>query len=286
MKMTTTQILKACSLTMLLLGSTAFIAAISLPDVAHADSGKGNGNGGGNGNAGGNGNGNGGGNGNGNGNSEKAVDSTDTSGNVDLSTTKVAKTKKPKAKSLAEELGVSPSELGALNAAHASPNALKHASPNSRVGRIAAYKTAVLEGVELQAELDAKKAALDALTPPTRSVEAINADVAAAAVDLGVKTAAVAKLEADLALAGGTNAQIEADLAAARVALTAATVAANTLQAEQTAAIEYETLSTEVGSLTQQVADQPALERSLLEAAANKPVTDAVEAAVKVLLGL
>lgn len=31
------------------------------------------------------------------------------------------------------------SKLGALNAYHASPNAFKNASPNSRVGRIAAY---------------------------------------------------------------------------------------------------------------------------------------------------
>lgn len=35
------------------------------------------------------------------------------------------------------------STLGALNAAHTSPNALAHASPNSRVGKIAAYKDAV-----------------------------------------------------------------------------------------------------------------------------------------------
>src|SRR5215472_16824016 len=38
----------------------------------------------------------------------------------------------------------SASDLGALNAAHASPQALAHANPNSRVGRIAAYKNAAL----------------------------------------------------------------------------------------------------------------------------------------------
>src|SRR6185312_7502641 len=42
------------------------------------------------------------------------------------------------------------SDLGALNAAHASETALAHASPNSRVGKIAAYK---------EAELTAKAAA-------------------------------------------------------------------------------------------------------------------------------
>src|SRR5215470_12778943 len=47
------------------------------------------------------------------------------------------------------------SDLGALNAAHASPQALAHANPKSRVGRIAAYK---------EAELAAKAAAADAAT--------------------------------------------------------------------------------------------------------------------------
>src|SRR5215468_8671215 len=46
-------------------------------------------------------------------------------------------------------------ELGALNAAHASATALAHANPNSRVGKIAAYK---------EAELAAKAAAADAAT--------------------------------------------------------------------------------------------------------------------------
>jgi hypothetical protein len=47
------------------------------------------------------------------------------------------------------------SDLGALNAAHASPQALAHANPNSRVGKIAAYK---------EAELAAKSAVADAAT--------------------------------------------------------------------------------------------------------------------------
>ena len=45
------------------------------------------------------------------------------------------------------------SDLGALNAAHASDTALAHANPNSRVGKIAAYK---------EAELAAKAATADA----------------------------------------------------------------------------------------------------------------------------
>lgn len=37
-------------------------------------------------------------------------------------------------------------DLGRLNAAHASPNALAHAAPNSTVGRIASYLDSVLAG--------------------------------------------------------------------------------------------------------------------------------------------
>jgi hypothetical protein len=101
----------------------------------------------------------------------------------------------------------------------------------------------------MQAELDAKQAELDGMTPPTRTSEEIQADIDAA-------------LLAD-PLADVTD-----------------------LQAEYDDAEDYETLSGEVADLTQQVADQPAVERGLIEAAANKPVTDAVVAAVKALLGL
>src|SRR5262249_9178371 len=53
----------------------------------------------------------------------------------------------------------SASDLGALNAAHASPQALTHASPNSRVGKIAAYKNAALAAQPAdQAVADAQSA--------------------------------------------------------------------------------------------------------------------------------
>ena len=45
MKNTTSKFLKACSLSVALAGSVALVAAISLPDVVYADSGKGNGGG-------------------------------------------------------------------------------------------------------------------------------------------------------------------------------------------------------------------------------------------------
>jgi hypothetical protein len=64
-----------------------------------------------------------------------------------------------------ENHGSTASKLGALNAAHASDTALANASPNSRVGKIAAYKEAELAAKDAanadQAVVDAQ-AALDA----------------------------------------------------------------------------------------------------------------------------
>jgi hypothetical protein len=101
---------------------------------------------------------------------------------------------------------------------------------------------------------------------------------------------AVSELETALANADPTDvvtvAQIEADLAAARTALGTAETNEATLADELADAVAYETLEDEVAELAQQVEDQPEMERSLLEAAANKEVTDEVEAAVRKLLGL
>ncbi len=306
MKKSTTRILKACSLSVALLGSAAFVMAFSMPDAAHAKSGNegsdgggndngggngngGNGNGGGNGNAGGNGNGNGGNGGNGAGN-PSADDGATTGGKtkpaVSGASTKPAKVKTAKGKGLASVLGVSAAELGALNAAHASPNALKNASPNSRVGRIAAYRDAVVDGQELQADLDEKTALLEGMTPPDRPSADIETDLANAQTELQSKAQAVSDLEQALVDAGGADEQIETDLESARADLETAQGAVEDLQAEQAAAAAYEALEAEVDALEQKVADQPAVERSLLEAASNKPVTDEVEAAVKKLLGL
>lgn len=299
MKISSLSLLKACTLSVALLGSAAIVAAVSLPDAAFAKQGNdsgggkgngggnGNGNGGGNGNGNGNGGGNGNGNGGGNGNSGNAKAGGAAVEKADGAKTKAkATTKTAKKKSLADELGVSPSELGALNAARANPNALANASPNSRVGKIAAYRDAVLAGQALQADLDEQTARLEGLTPPARPSTDVVADLTLAADDTDGKAATVAQLEADLAAAGGTDAAIEAALSTARDELATAEATEAALQDEYDAALEYETVSANVDELTQQVADQPAVERDLLEAAANKPVTDAVEDAVRKLLGL
>lgn len=282
MKTSTLKVLRACSLTIALLGSAAFVAAVSVPDMAFAKSGsEGNGNGGGNGNGNGNGGGNGKSNGNGNGGAAKTTDGGEKSKTKSGGTEASKKTKSKastKTKRLADELGVSPSELGALNAAHANANAFKNASPNSRVGRIAAYRDAVLEGRELEAELAEKTALFDAMDVPRDRAE-IETELGDAQDDVAAKAAEVARLEA---LADPD----EIELQAARDALIDAEDAEQALLDELEQADDYADLEAEIADLEGRLEDQPELERELLEAAANKPVTDAVEEAVKKLLGL
>ena len=274
---TTTKLLKAITLSVSLLGSAAIVAAFAMPDAAYAkgSNGNGGGNGGGNGNSGGNGSGGQGGGSNKSESSKSSKSSAKEKGSEKAQVTKQATkqaTKKAKSKDMASQLGVSASELGALNAAHASPNALKNASPNSRVGRIAAYRDAVLDGRELQAELDEKQARLDEFEEP------LNDAVVA------VRDAEDAVTELEEAVVDDPTLQDQLD--AAVLDLEAARQAEADLRADLAANEEYVALTDEVADLGEQIEDQPELERDLLEAAANKPVDDAVEAAVKALLGL
>lgn len=230
----TTKILKAVTLSVSLLGSAAIVGAFAMPDAAYANGG----NGGGKGNGGGNGNGGQGGNSN---KSESKKSSAKQS--------KQEASEKVKFKDILAEYGVTSSDLGALNALHASPNAFLNASENSRVGRIAAYREAVIEGQALEDQLATKELALEALTPPARSSGDIMDEIAL--LDPVADAEAIGILNTEL-----------------------------------TAAQTYEALDAEVDILAGQVATQTAEQRALLEDAANKPVTDDIEAAVKALLGL
>src|SRR5215470_6299642 len=124
-------LLAPTSFFLLLLGAAFTIAPIGCDPAGHglvissafAKGGNAGGNGNGNGNAGGNGHAH-----SGRGSADASVSDTDT-----------------------ESVPFDPppdgnlsSSLGALNAAHASPNGLTHAAPNSRAGRIETYKEVVL----------------------------------------------------------------------------------------------------------------------------------------------
>ncbi len=198
----------------------------------------------------------------------------------------VRHTPRTKGNKMADLLGVHPSELGALNAANASENALKNAAPNSRVGLIAAYRDTVLAGDELRTDLEEKQALLDGMTPPDRPVSEIDEDLEAALADVQEKQDRVDQLEEDLEAAGGSDPDIEAELDDANAELQDSIDAAEDLNAERQVAAEYEDTVAEVEDLTEALENQPETEREALENAANKPVTDEVEAAVKSLLGL
>lgn len=123
---------------------------------------------------GGNGNGNSGGNGNGGGksNSKASTATSDTSAEV----APAEGTRKVK-----KGHGLLASELKGLNAAHANPNALANASPNSQVGRLATYRNAAVAAAGAQDAIDGAIAALaefDA-TNSGRSIADIEADIAA-----------------------------------------------------------------------------------------------------------
>ena len=111
--------------------------------------------------------------------------------------------------------------LGALNAAHANPNAFANAAPNSRVGKIAAYMAAVEASATAEQEVADAKTALD---------QAL-ADLAAAeeAVASGTPDATTAQAELEAA---------KAAVEAAEAAYDAAVEAAQTAAADEQSAIE------------------------------------------------
>ncbi len=116
------------------------------------------------------------------------------------------------------------SELKGLNAVKANPNALEHASPNSQVGRIAAYRDAALATAEQQTLLD-EAVATKALLPVPRAdldiqtdivtaqgvIDGIDAAIAAALLE--VPPGDVAQLEADRLLALDVKAGFDQELA-------------------------------------------------------------------------
>jgi hypothetical protein len=187
---------------------------------------------------------------------------------------------------LAGLLGAHPSELGALNAARASEQAFANAAPESRVGRIAAYRDAVLAGEALAEELDAARAALETL-PPSRSADEIQADLDSSADQRALIDEEILVLQTSLVDADeGDIASILEEIAALEEERDALLAAEETLLAEAEAAAVRAEAEALVAELEEALAGQPATERDLLEAAANKPVTDAVEAEVRRLLGL
>jgi len=118
-----------------------------------------------------------------------------------------------------ENHGAEASRLGALNAAHASDTALAHASPNSRVGKIAAYKDAEVAAKAANADAAAAdqavadaQAKLDAALAAYADTDPLN-DVDQATIDRLTQDVADAQAAAATADASAQTAQDDADAA-------------------------------------------------------------------------
>ena len=104
--------------------------------------------------------------------------------------------------------GAIASELKGLNAAHASAQAYKNADPNSQVGRIAAYATALLEGEQAEANLVEKANLLEELGVG-RTPEEIQAEIDAIDPDDETLADTLAALETELNAAEKVAEEIE-----------------------------------------------------------------------------
>lgn len=108
--------------------------------------------------------------------------------------------------------GATASSLGALNAAHASPSAFLHASTNSRVGRIRAYREQAIEAAALA---DAAEAAGMVAAEAQAAIDQANDDLANGVIDQPTYDAIVEQAQADIdasatALADAEAAEAEA----------------------------------------------------------------------------
>ena len=166
------------------------------------------------------------------------------------------------------------SALGALNAAHANENALANASPNSRVGRIAAYRDEVLNGQAAEKELEDAQTLLDTLEAPDRTSEEVEADLRDVQRQIGDLRDQIAAAET------------EEEAEALRGDLRTLRSERRTLAAEYNETNTYEQAEQAVEDLTDEVESSEDLQMELLEAAANKEVTDEVVEEVNRLLGI
>ena len=202
-------------------------------------------------------------------------------------------------KSLGNNHGSIASALGALNAAHASENALANASANSRVGLIAAYKAAVEDGSELKTEYDTasenltslqqERAALEeALAVQNTTLEQIEADQAGLAE---LDEEALQTLAADLGLDNLEPDQLLSSIDAEysqQITLLEGEIASTDAELEEYKGDDGKIAVAQIDldTLEEQAEGQAYLELTTLEAAANKTLSPEVMDAVNELLDI
>lgn len=178
------------------------------------------------------------------------------------------------------------SALGALNAAHASEQAFANASPNSRVGKIGAYRDQVLTSTDIAEGLEIQQEILDSLTEPERTSDEVGSDLEVANDYVTAVEDELEDLAQQLADAGGSDPDIEAQIEETIADLQAANGDVEELEQEAMAIDAYDDAVEKVAELEDAALTSAESEDALLEAAANKPVTPEVEADLREILGL
>ncbi len=171
--------------------------------------------------------------------------------------------------------------LGALNAANASEQAMANASPNSRVGKIAAYRDQVLANEELRASLDEAEALHNLLDAPDMTPEDYATAVAESAERQAELEARIATLETEIEAA-----EDDAELVTALIATQEDLDLERSNQSALVDPASYYESQQAIADGREALDEQEDLAGQLLDDAANKPVTGEVVIEVHRLLGL
>lgn len=176
--------------------------------------------------------------------------------------------------------------LGALNAANASEQALQNASPNSRVGRIAAYRDQVLENEMLRAELKDATLLLDTMDAPDLTAEEFAALSATEAAKRDALETEIAEIRTALNALGGENDELETALIAAEMERAEQDKIIAELDDQSANANAYWDGQVALSERQLELDELDRIAAELLAAAANKPITDGVILEVHRLLDL
>ena len=284
-----------CALVLATAGTNIFDPLGPQPALAKDGNGGGNsngnggGNGGGNGNGGGTGGGNGNGNGNGGGPSSQSSSSPGKSASAqgqnkasDSSSVTVAKASALAVDKAAKAPGLD-AKVAGLHAVNANLQAFIHASPNSRVGRIAAYAMATVAVEDATVARDVAQGAFDAaLLTLSEATDAHNAAVAVLTDVYGYADTSSDALQAskDALLLADTSAYTPVELAAYNAEVAAIDQALAEAAALAAAQMAYDDANQTLMNAEQNLADAGNAATDAFNAAGNAnriPVNDAVK---------
>lgn len=175
--------------------------------------------------------------------------------------------------------------LAAVTATYGAHSVLEDAEPDTQLGRIAAYRAAVLEQRRREAYVLAAQTELDALPAALRPQEAIAKSVELTEQSLADTAAQIAQAETTLAQSPTDAAAIQA-LADLHRQNQAQMMTKELLTTEAENAESFAQARSVLTEAEISLAQQKQVAEVLLRAATNKPITPAVVAQVNSLLGV